>query len=90
MSMTWSRYFSVAHAGFRQDGSTKDGLKFLLRKEGDENGSSMQSREYQEPVVTVMNHEVVLELTRSSSQISHHPLPAMIPKSTTRYLPAFL
>ena len=57
--------------------------KFLLRQEEDENVSSMD-----EPVnignpreLTVLEiAKLVLKLTRSSSQITHHPLPADDPK----------
>jgi dTDP-glucose 4,6-dehydratase len=57
--------------------------KFLLRQEEDENGSSMH-----EPVnignpreLTVLEiAKLVLKLTRSSSQITYHPLPADDPK----------
>jgi dTDP-glucose 4,6-dehydratase len=57
--------------------------KFLLRQQEDQNGSSMH-----EPVnignpreLTVLEiAKLVLELTRSSSQITHHPLPADDPK----------
>ena len=57
--------------------------KILLRPEEDENGSSMH-----DPVNIGNPHELtvleiaklVQELTRSSSQITHHPLPADDPK----------
>ena len=57
--------------------------KFLLRQEEDENVSSMD-----EPVnignpreLTVLEiAKLVLKLTHSSSQITHHPLPADDPK----------
>src|SRR5437773_7006035 len=57
--------------------------KFLLRQEEDENVSSMD-----EPVnignpreLTVLEiAKLVLKLTRSSSQITHHPMPADDPK----------
>ena len=79
MSMTWSAAFRrcscwIQTRRFEQ----RTDRKFLLRQKEGENGSSMH-----DPVnignpreLTVLEiAKLVLELTRSSSQITHHPLP---------------